>query len=166
MSRKIDSKMMKRAVELAFNYELNRNSKVSSHSQLERWVIKTLNDMYQPKDTAYALKLVMDDLFGIDFDTEGNELADKDQVVNDRYSEYDFALEHTGGNCTAYVSRRVNMQLWVTELDGCNVPETLGDKVSLGVYDGEGDGVMGVKHFENTSQMMESDWFQWLIKFE
>ena len=42
--------MMREAVESAFDFEVNRNGKVSTHSQLERWIVQELAKTNNPDD--------------------------------------------------------------------------------------------------------------------
>jgi len=167
MAKKIDSKMMKRAVSELFNHEIGRNSKVSSHSQLERWIVEELK-MYSNPVSAKALQLVMQELRNIDFNTDEPEInsqAEAESRLREEYNRYGFSSQGTGGGCTALSRNQTGSpsELLVTSEGSGNAPDNLLDAVELGLYDGSGNLLIS-ERYVSSFEMFGSDWFKWLVE--
>lgn len=159
----ITSQLMKRAVQDAFNHQVKKNGKVSSHSQLERWIIQELN-RFQPCDSAKSLEILMHDLFSIDFDIQPNvdEQVELDLIVHKAYNVYGFARSGTGGGCEAFTKDFDDAEIVVTCSEGCSVPETLTEPVLVGIQDGGGNSIEH-KCYSSSNELLGSDWFQFMI---
>lgn len=155
MVREIDSEMMKRAVGQLFNHELEKNGKVSSHSQLERWIIKEL-EPYFNSVSAVALQRVLKEIRDIDFKIEvsGQLKCDKDRVtLNGRYADHNMFISDTGSNLVAFrYSADDDHYALVTTEDGDDVPENLQESIQFGLYSADND-LLFHKKFESSIEM-------------
>jgi hypothetical protein len=159
----ITSRMMKRAVSELFDYEVIRNGKVSSHSQLERWLVTELS-AYQPQNSAKCLQLILKEIRNIDFDIHDDTDVDIDVKIDrlrDAYGAQGFSHGGTGGGCTAFTKMFSDGEMMVTDAEGADVPAGLSEPVTCGIYDGGGN-VIDSKTFDNTHDLLSSYWFQWM----
>jgi hypothetical protein len=140
MSKLIDSELMKGAVAELFNHELKANGKVSSHSQLERWIIKEL-DNYSPKNTVLALTLCLREMRGIELDM--GDVDDDVALLKARYAEWSMYIADTGGGGMAFRFAPNDADddhyALVTIQEGIDVPANLSEPVQFGWYNGHGD---------------------------
>jgi hypothetical protein len=158
--------MMKRAVESLFNNEVYRNCKVSSHSQLERWIIEELKQ-YSPSDSAMALQKIMYEIRGINFDIDEPKENDIDAEVGNlvrRYLDYGLHMSDTGGGCTAFrwSNEDGSHYALVTTEGGCDVPSSLDDPVQFGFYN-ESDDMLYHKEFKTSIDMFSDRLITYLI---
>lgn len=166
MSKKIDSRMMDRAVALLFDNEVIRNGRVSSHSQLERWIVEELK-MYSAPSSAKALQLVLLDLRDIKFEIEDGGIdaeIEAEVRLRTEYTTYDFHKEDTGGGCTSLTRHNSDSKSYVmvTIADSCDAPDNLLDRVSMGMYDGGGN-LLFDETYISSFEMFGSDLFKWII---
>jgi hypothetical protein len=167
MSRKIDSEMMKRAVEQLFNHEVANNGKCSSHSQLERWIIEELK-AYTPSDSPVSLKMVLMDIRRLSFEIDVKTNDDDDvkevplaQLIATWYDCHGFKLVGTGGGCDAFQKMfDDDSYLMVTERGGCNIPVHSTAPVSLGMYVDDNPDTIFYKEFDSSNQMFEDEIFK------
>jgi hypothetical protein len=169
MSREINSKVMKRAVEALFNNEVERNGTVSSHSQLERWIVGELK-MYSNPVSLKALQMVLKDLRGIDFDISDPESDVDADVANEvrlraDYKRFGFFKEDTGGGCTSMTrnSNENNSYVMVTECGSPDAPDNLLVEVTMGLYDGGGN-LLVDNNYVSSFEMFNSDFFKWIVE--
>jgi hypothetical protein len=170
MGREIDSKMMKRAVEVLFNHEIARNEKVSSHSQLERWIVSELA-LYSNPVSVKALQMALKDLRGIDFDISEPTKDDVDFEVEaeirlrSEYKRFGFYREDTGGGCTSMTrnSNEANGYVMVTIANSCDAPDDLLSTVNFGLYDGGGN-LLFDECYASSFEMFKSDLFKWVVE--
>jgi hypothetical protein len=170
MSKKIDSKMMKRAVETLFDYEIMRNGKVSSHSQLERWIISELNGC-QPKDSAKALQICLKDMRNIHFEINEPNVDDEVETIQQYYTNHDFHLFDIDGNLKS-VAFRKNLDgddengseyyVLVTEASGIDIPATIFEPVTFGLYDYD-DTCIWSNNYESSVEMFQNKHINFII---
>jgi hypothetical protein len=170
MREKIYSKMMKRAVGQLFDYEVERNGAVSSHSQLERWIISKLKN-YTPCDCPKSLQWVMSEIRGIEFDIDA-PTSDDDvkevpvgEVMASWYGTHGFVDSSTGGGCDAYMKVfEDDSHMMVTELGGCNIPAHSMQPISLGFYADDNPDPIFYREYESSHKMFNDEMFKVLSK--
>jgi len=168
MSKKISSVMMKRAVETLFNYEIERNGKVSSHSQLERWIVQELTN-YSAPNTARALQLVLQDIRNIEFsitdDGSVDVAVEAEHRLRTEYRKFGFFVEDTGGGCSALSKNchKGDYSVMVTTTEGVDAPIDLLEPVLMGLYDGGGN-MLTHETFASSFEMYASGFFKWLVR--
>ncbi len=160
MEQKLDSNMMKKAVEVLWNHELKRNNKVSSHSQLERWIVTELTKYVH---TSVGLRQVMKDIRDIDFDIytpiPANVPMTSVDVLKAWYGDHGFHHVSTGGASDGFQKTfEDDSSLLVTEQNGCNIPEKSTDSVSFGMYDENGNQIYHA-NFANSCELFDDKMF-------
>ncbi len=155
---------LKKAVTLAWHHEFDREGNdISSHSQLERWIIQELKK-YQFPCRFTTLRRVITELFNIDMLKHIG--ANIDKQVEDIVSHFaKFGIHHgtTGGGCTAFMMDiENNASIMITLEDGGDAPDDMLEPVVIGVYNSEGN-IVDTKHYPNTFALTMSDWFRWLL---
>lgn len=163
MSKKINSEMMKRAVSVLFDHEVARNERVSSHSQLERWIIEELK-VYTPRDSALALQKIMYETRGIEFDIDPKiNIDDEVQSLEEYYSAKGFSLYDTGGNCVAFrVECYGDYYALVTEQSGAEIPTSIFEAVEFGLYN-EGHELIFSEKFRTSIDLFQNKHINFII---
>ena len=156
----ITSDKMKQAVSEAFGSERERNGKLSSHSLLERRIIEELSKHQKP-DQMMTLRLVMGDLFGINFHKE--DVDDDLENTRLRYAGFNMYPHDIGGGALAFRYEKdlafkhekdINNYALVTTEEGCDIPASLHEPVRFCLYNEDGD-VIHHQEFKSSFDMFE-----------
>lgn len=161
MSKKIDSDIMKSAVEQLFNHEVEQNGKVSSHSQLERWIIEELKS-YRPSDTVLALTMCLRSMRGIELNM--GDVDDDTELLRAMYANHNMYTADTGGNSVAfrYDNQKNSNYALVTIEDGLDIPASLHEPIQFGLYN-EDDDILYQNWFKTSIHMFEDKLITYIL---
>jgi len=154
----INSRLMKEAVECAFDQEVKRKQKCLSHCQLERWIIQELDKTSHPTGLG-SLEKVMFRLFNIELVLVNDEPtttdADKDLMhLKAVYAGHELYYADMGDGLKAmrWLDNDEENYVLITTPDGDGIPADMNAPVQFGLYN-EDEKCLYLEYFDSSLEM-------------